>query len=218
MFDLEQSIADWRKQMLAAGIKTPVPLEELEIHLRDEIERQMKSGSSEQNAFEVSVQKIGSENSLNDEFEKVSGAKEMRDWKLKQFLLAGSLSAISLLIATLLLFKVGSLREITPAQQMSGLASLALMILLAVGGRFAWRFFPVIAGKRTRDAICISAAVLLALWLLVFSNFVLPRADYTVCQLSITTFWAMCPPVGIFVGLTAGIETAAWKNSAPASS
>ena len=44
MFDLEQSIAEWRRQMLAAGIKTPVPLEELEIHLREEIEQQMKSG------------------------------------------------------------------------------------------------------------------------------------------------------------------------------
>jgi len=30
MFNLEQSIADWRRQMIAGGIKTPVPLEELE--------------------------------------------------------------------------------------------------------------------------------------------------------------------------------------------
>ena len=51
MFNLEQSIADWRQQMLAAGIRTPVPLEELEIHLRDEIERQMKSGSNAQLRF-----------------------------------------------------------------------------------------------------------------------------------------------------------------------
>ena len=41
MFDLEQSIRNWRKQMLAAGIKSPVPLDELEIHLRDEIERRL---------------------------------------------------------------------------------------------------------------------------------------------------------------------------------
>ena len=39
MFDLEQAIAGWRRQMLAAGIQSPVPLEELGIHLRDEIER-----------------------------------------------------------------------------------------------------------------------------------------------------------------------------------
>ena len=47
MPDLEKSIAEWRRQMLAAGIKTPVPLEELEIHLREEIEQQMKSGIGE---------------------------------------------------------------------------------------------------------------------------------------------------------------------------
>jgi hypothetical protein len=29
MFKLEQSIMEWRRQMLAAGIKAPVPLEEL---------------------------------------------------------------------------------------------------------------------------------------------------------------------------------------------
>jgi hypothetical protein len=70
MFDLEKSIADWRKQMLAAGIKTPVPLEELEIHLREEIERQMKTGLSEQEAFEISIQRIGQPKMLNNEFKK----------------------------------------------------------------------------------------------------------------------------------------------------
>jgi hypothetical protein len=70
MFNLEQSIAEWRRQMLAAGIKTPVPLEELEIHLREEIEWQTKSGLKEQKAFEVSVQRIGQPKMLNSEFKK----------------------------------------------------------------------------------------------------------------------------------------------------
>ena len=56
--------------MLAAGIKTPVPLEELEIHLRDEIERQTKSGLNEQKAFEISVQQIGRPKMLKREFKK----------------------------------------------------------------------------------------------------------------------------------------------------
>ena len=43
--------------MIAAGIKTPVPLKELELHLRDEIERQMKSRKSEVEAFETAIQK-----------------------------------------------------------------------------------------------------------------------------------------------------------------
>jgi hypothetical protein len=72
MFDLEQSIAGWRQQMLTAGIKTPVPLEELEIHLREEIEQQMKSGLGVQQAFENAVQKIGQGKLLKNEFQKTN--------------------------------------------------------------------------------------------------------------------------------------------------
>ena len=53
MFDIEKSIADWRRQMLAAGIKTPAPLDELESHLRDEIEHQMNSGQGEAEALQT---------------------------------------------------------------------------------------------------------------------------------------------------------------------
>ncbi len=70
MFDLEQSIADWRKQMFIAGIKTPVPLEELENHLREEIERQVKSGLNGQAAFNSAIKKIGSADRLQQEFQK----------------------------------------------------------------------------------------------------------------------------------------------------
>jgi uncharacterized membrane protein len=70
MFNLEKSIADWRKQMLAAGIKFPMPLEELENHLREEITQQIKSGFSEQKAFEISIQQIGQPKMLDCEFKK----------------------------------------------------------------------------------------------------------------------------------------------------
>jgi hypothetical protein len=73
MFDLEKSIAEWRKQMLAVGIKTPVPLDELEIHLREEIEQQRKSGSNEQEIFDSAVQKIGQARLLKTEFKKAGG-------------------------------------------------------------------------------------------------------------------------------------------------
>jgi len=43
MSDLEQVISGWRQQMLAAGIKR-APLEELESHLREDIQQQMKAG------------------------------------------------------------------------------------------------------------------------------------------------------------------------------
>jgi len=75
MFNLEQSIADWRKQMLAAGIKTPVPLEELESHLREDVENRTRSGLDAQQAFETTVQQIGQSDVLKNEFAKVGGAK-----------------------------------------------------------------------------------------------------------------------------------------------
>jgi hypothetical protein len=75
MFNLEQSIADWRRQMIAAGIKTPVPLEELESHLRAEIEQQRKAGSNEQDAFNSAAQKIGPARALTKEFAKAAKTK-----------------------------------------------------------------------------------------------------------------------------------------------
>jgi hypothetical protein len=77
MFNLDQSIAQWRKQMLAAGIKTPVPLVELESHLREEIERQMKSGLNDQKALEISIRQIGQPKMLKKEFN-ISERKVMK--------------------------------------------------------------------------------------------------------------------------------------------
>lgn len=71
MFDLERAIAEWRQHMLAAGIKTPVPLEELESHLRDGVDRQIKSGLDEQQAFAAAVQEIGKAGVVKNEFTKI---------------------------------------------------------------------------------------------------------------------------------------------------
>src|SRR5216684_2995500 len=75
MFNLDESISEWRRQMLAAGIKTPVPLNELESHLRDDLAHQMQSGLSAQQAFEAAVQGIGQAALLECEFDKVGGMK-----------------------------------------------------------------------------------------------------------------------------------------------
>src|SRR5580658_7210105 len=90
MFDLESSIAQWRRQMLAAGIKTPVPLEELESHLREVIEQQIKSGLSEQQAFETAVQQIGQAIMIKEEFMKTGEAKWAILRKFKPMLLGFS--------------------------------------------------------------------------------------------------------------------------------
>jgi hypothetical protein len=73
MFNLEQAISEWRRQMLAAGLKTPVPLEELESHLRQDVEQQMQLGINAQRAFEIAVARIGQADALKTEFAKSGG-------------------------------------------------------------------------------------------------------------------------------------------------
>lgn len=77
MFNLEHAISEWRRQMRGAGIKSPVPLDELESHLRDEIEGQMKSDRNPQQTFENAVAWIGPANLLQREFKK-NTHKEMK--------------------------------------------------------------------------------------------------------------------------------------------
>ncbi len=68
MFDLEKSITEWRQQMLASGIKTPVPLAELENHLRDDIAALIATGTPEAEAFQIATARIGSPSPLQTEF------------------------------------------------------------------------------------------------------------------------------------------------------
>jgi leader peptidase (prepilin peptidase)/N-methyltransferase len=77
MFDLDKAIENWRLQMLTAGIKTPVPLEELENHLREEVEQQVRAGSSVQAAFETASKRIGKAGVLKAEFKKVEHGKRV---------------------------------------------------------------------------------------------------------------------------------------------
>jgi len=71
MFNLEQSIAEWRRQMLAAGIKRPTPLHELESHLREDYRAMVSAGKSEKEAFELALSRLGNPAALRTEFNKI---------------------------------------------------------------------------------------------------------------------------------------------------
>ena len=81
MFNLEQSIEEWREQMLAAGIKSPVLLEELESHLREGIEAQIQLGATEQEAFKSAAKQIGKAEQLRTEL----GSTNLLDWLSEKY-------------------------------------------------------------------------------------------------------------------------------------
>ena len=88
MFNLEQSISEWRGQLLSAGVKNPDIVDELESHLREDLARRVQSGESEEQAFEGAVQGLGQASLLKHEFAKLSGKKWAWLTKLKGIMAA----------------------------------------------------------------------------------------------------------------------------------
>ncbi len=71
MFDLDQAISKWRRQMFANGIQRTALLDELESHLREDVEERIQSGSDVAAAFELAAQSIGRGPLLKAEFAKL---------------------------------------------------------------------------------------------------------------------------------------------------
>src|SRR4051812_22553283 len=79
MFDLNEAIRDWRQSMSMGGLKAAEVLDELESHLRDDVEAQVRSGSTPEDAFELATERIGQSAMLGCEFNKVEEISKLKD-------------------------------------------------------------------------------------------------------------------------------------------
>ena len=144
MFDVDKAIADWRQQMLTAGIKSPVPLEELESHLRDDIEQQIRSGVDVQQAFEAAVEQLGQADRLTKEFAKDPFAYSWKVGNLIIMVMAG----LSFLFERFLLLDYGNPGS---AERIASYSIIILTTLFLAGQlhivRFLYRTFTL---KRLR--------------------------------------------------------------------
>jgi hypothetical protein len=225
MFSLDHAIADWRRQMRAAGIKTPEPLDEWEAHLRGAVEQQMQLGLNAQQAFAVAVQRVGQARVLKAKFAKGGEAGRVAWWKRDlisplgerrlNLLALGVVGVLYLAAAAFGLFKSGN--QMSSAERMLGFAAVALTVLLAASWRFAYRFLPVFPNQRTRMAVEVACMLLAIAWLVVFIRLILPRFDFTVSQLVVIVLWAITPMAG-FVSFAYGLEEAAGKQTVTAGS
>src|SRR5688572_20205971 len=71
MRDLEKQIAEWRRTVAKASGHREELLDELEAHLRDEIDRSRRGGASPDDAFQAAVSKLGAPSALAAEFDKL---------------------------------------------------------------------------------------------------------------------------------------------------
>lgn len=214
MFDLDQAMAEWRRQMLAGGIKTPVPLEELESHLREEIERQTKSGLIQEEAFNVAVQRIGPAPMLESEFKKVQSEKDCEKQRRREKVFIAATVGQTMIFSAPLLFKLGNVSLLTSGQQMSCWLAIATNCLLIGGGRLGYGIFPVIHSNRIRFAIDCGCWLLLILWWTISALIILPRSYLTMGQLLVAVFWGFMTPWGAVAGISWGFQTAARKKAA----
>ena len=207
MFDLEKQISEWRQQMLAAGIKTPVPLEELEVHLREEIEQQKKAGLSELAAFNSAVQKIGQARVLKTEFRNACIPVEIRFVKLVGI----ACGAVAGLFPLWILLVLLTVREANLAERVLGLAAVASIIL---SWRYGHRFLPVINRKRFRMAVqaacCLASVGGMMLFIELIPRFL---GQIPVGQMLISFLWGWTV-MAVLGGVGYGLEKAARKSIA----
>jgi hypothetical protein len=155
MFDLSKEITKWRKTLSEKQMCYISDLDELESHLKDEIDQLKSHGLSEQEAFLVGTHRLGKPDALADEFAKVNESLWLRTkcfwgiYALFAYITANyaaeTLSKTFLLLATSLGLRGYAAGIFDPVSRMT-------IFFLII---FLWF---VIAKKKDPDAECFSKA------------------------------------------------------------
>ncbi len=186
MFDLEQAIAEWRRQMLAAGVESPVPLEELENHLRDSVAEGVCLGLAAAQAFQSAVRQIGSASELKAEF-----AKSDTDRRALRARLAGLacwLTAASIVVSGTWTVLGSSLGV---AERIIVLALLWIIALYAGGVPYLRRLFPSMDTATARQAIK-ALSVPVQVWVLLAFFSSLHALPFQISATVNLILWALC--------------------------
>jgi hypothetical protein len=144
MFKLEDAISQWRRRMAAAGIKQAA-LDELEEHLRADVEQQTRSGLDVEAAFSNAVARIGSAALMREEFKKV---RPRPGAPFEKWISAGAMVFVA--FALVFCAKVFYAVHMSVGRQVFGFAGICLVLVITCGWRHALRCVPVISGKRAR--------------------------------------------------------------------
>lgn len=135
MFNLDLAIANWRRQMLDCGFKSLKALEELEDHLRDDIEAQVRSGLNEEQALEQALRRLGTPAELKKEFAKSPRPAAAQHRKfLECFYFICAAAAILIDLWTLIFF------DLTLAARVSAGGGVAILAVYLFGLPFWFRW------------------------------------------------------------------------------
>jgi hypothetical protein len=152
MFNLDDAISEWRKQMIVAGIKQTASLDELEEHLRSDVEQQTRSGLDAEAAFSNAAARIGAATRVREEFKKV---RPRPGAAFEGWISAGAtlFIAFTLVFFAIVFYAV----RMTAGQLVAAFAGICLLLVIGCGWRYAVPYVPVYSGKRQRIGV-------IALW------------------------------------------------------
>jgi hypothetical protein len=203
MFNLDQEITKWRQKLVAGGITAHEDLDELESHLREDVEEQTRSGADAESAFKHAVQRMGAAGRLQEEFRKFE-TKRARKLKFDRYCL-GFASIMILLIWPLGLLK----SEMQLRDRLLGFGAMILSVVFLWSGRYISKILPALSRTQTQIAHLTCGLATFA-WLMIYFYVILPRCNFTMGEVIVATIWAMTP-CAMFGGITSGVNEAASK-------
>jgi hypothetical protein len=202
MFNVDQAISEWRKRMAAQGIKSHEILDELESHLRADVQERIRSGRDVSEAFQAAVQRIGQAPALKAEFAKTGRTRGA----LEKLMIA-----ICIVFVAFILFLSSAaiiLCFTALADRIAAGTAVICILLAAFGWPYVVPFLPAIAHKRKRIAValgCILAGIGVAT---LFTQVILPHFGVPYeHQIPSVGFWIIVP-MAIGLGLGCGIDQA----------
>lgn len=212
MFNLDHAIQEWRRHLMTDGVNAPDVLTELENHLREDIDQQMRAGISAQDAFARALPRIGQPRVLRSEFAKLGENRERRILKLIGIAFSTFAGAFSLIILPKLFH-----HEISGiAERLLGLAAIALTMLSIPAWHYGQRFLPVIRNRRARRTVSLMCCFSGLIWMWSFITMILPHllqlpgehSDFPVGRVIVTVAWAFAL-LAVLGGMAYGLEEAA---------
>jgi hypothetical protein len=201
MFNLDQAIVEWRRQMATGGIKAPSILDELESHLREDVEQQTRMGINAECAFEVAVKKIGPANALRNEFKKSSVASALEKLMIG---IAVLVVAFGVFLSTVTIFFCYS----SVGERLIGFTAMGLTIVTACVWPVFVPFLPAIHRKRKREAIetvCLLAGFGLCTF---FVQLILPHFEGSPDRIVPAIGFFGLFPIALGFGIACGLERA----------
>lgn len=191
MFKLELALANWRRRMVACGFNSVDVLEEMESHLRDDIEAQVRSGVNEERAFELAIQRLGTPTELKEEFAKARQPEAaQRRTFLRYFYFICAIAAILIDLWTLISF------DLSLAKRAGAAGAVALFALYLFGLPIWSRWRSGVPGAYFLGAMKVFG-VIVPLWVLFALLTALRTVHWEIGIIPEMIMWSLCAMYGL---------------------